>query len=127
MFKSLALIAIISTIASISFASVNLGIYSGKTENNTDCSIEIKKDKRLYVVEVAYSNEDAEAENCNFKANHANENNKELRVSGSSDSAICKVRVKLANDGTPVEAEMGVGRFMQFGFDANCKNLQKDQ
>lgn len=127
MFKSLALIAIISTFTSLSFASVNLGIYSGQTENNTECSIEIKKDKKLYVVEVAYSNEDAEVENCNFRANHANETNKELKVSGSSESAICKVKVKLANDGTPVEAEMGVGRFMQFGFDTNCKNLQKNQ
>lgn len=127
MFKALALYGIVSTLSCVSFAGVNLGTYSGQSENNTPCSIEISKGPKMYVVDVAYQNEDSEAESCNFKADHANENKKELRVSGSEDSSICKVRVKLANDGTPIEADMGVGRMFQFGFDTKCSNLQKDQ
>lgn len=123
MFSKYVLAGLLSVVSSVSMAAVNLGSYSGQTENNETCTLEISKEAKTYTVSVAYSTQEA----CSFKAHHANETNKELKVSGEQERAVCKVKVALANDGTPIEAKMGVGQYFQFGFDVTCSNLQKDQ
>ena len=122
MFSKYVLAGLLSVVSSVSMAAVNLGSYTGQTENNETCTLEISKEAKTYTVSVAYSAKDT----CSFKANHANETTKELKVSGEQEQAVCKVKVALANDGTPIEAQMGVGQYFQFGFDVTCSNLQKN-
>ncbi|MNK96853.1 hypothetical protein D3C87_1171630 [compost metagenome] len=113
-------------VTSVSMAAVNLGSYTGQTENGEKCSVEINQTSQSYDIAVSYTDEDSENAACEFKANHVNETTKELKVSGGHDSAVCKVRVSLANDGTPLKAQLGVGQYFQFGFDVTCSNLQKN-
>jgi hypothetical protein len=121
------LTGLLSVVSSVSLAAVNLGSYTGRTENGQECSVEISKEAQTYNLKVSWTAQDAESVACAFKARNSKETTQELRVSGEHETAVCKVKVALANDGTPVEAQIGIGRYFQFGFDVTCSNLQKNQ
>lgn len=124
MFSKLVLAGMISAVTSVSLAEVNLGHYKGQTESKQECSLELSTVENTFDVSVAFT-EDSKIESCEFKATHARESKKELKLSGGHDTAVCKVKVALANDGTPTQAQIGVGQYFQFGFDVTCSNLQK--
>lgn len=126
MFLKIVLTGFITLASAVSMAAVNLGSYTGQTENNQECTIEISKASPSYNIAVTFKNDESQEESCEFKANHAKETTQELKVSGGNDSKVCKVKVALANDGTPLSAQLGIGQYFQFGFDVTCLNLQKN-
>lgn len=123
MTKSL-LMALVSFVASTSIAAPNLGLYEGVTKSGESCSISLSKENKTYLVQMSYALE-GQNEGCGFHARNKTESSSRIRIGGGSDNTVCKVSIDLANDGTLVSAEMGIGSHFQFGHDVECVNLQK--
>lgn len=47
-----------------------------------------------------------------------------LAAKYSNDITVAKVKVTLSNDGSPLEAKMGLGSFFKFGYDETCLELK---
>jgi hypothetical protein len=46
-----------------------------------------------------------------------------LAAKSNNDIAVAKVKLTLANDGTPIKAKMGLGILIQLGYDETCYEL----
>lgn len=93
------------------------GDYRGHTDKNEECSLFLRQDGAIGLFyEGAF---DA----ILFHPKKINLDGNTLMVSGSSDFAVGKTKNLLSNDGTPIEALMGVGPLIKIAYDVNCKNL----
>ncbi len=123
MLKSLILV-LFSFAATTSIAAPNLGQYEGVTKSGESCSISLSKENKTYLVQMSYALE-GQNEGCSFHARNKTESSSRIRIGGGSESSVCKVSIDLANDGTLVSAQMGIGSYFQLGHDVECVNLQK--
>jgi hypothetical protein len=100
------------------------GEYVGSSDDGKICNLSVGSD---YGLKIGLYWKGAFGDGVRFSVKKTSQTNNILKVSGSADFASAKAKITLNNDGTPVEALMGVGAFMQLGYDINCKHLIEKQ
>lgn len=108
------------TLAQTSFAlTVKPGNYSGQDSDGYACTLSISKDGYIGLF---YKG--AWGDGLAFIPKSSRLEGNTLTVSGSADMGAGKAQIELANDGTPVQAKMGVGPMVKFFYDVTCENLR---
>jgi len=98
--------------------TIKPGTYQGQTDDNGICSLVVRTDGGIGLFYPG-----AFGDGLAFSPKSSQLQGNTLTVSGSADFGAGKAEITLANDGTPIEALMGVGPMFKFSYDVDCKNL----
>ena len=101
-------ILLLSQVASAS--TIKDGKYIGSTDNGTKCYLSVRSQ---YGLQVAMSWKGCFGDGISFSAKSSSQNDNILKVSGSADFSAAKAKITLNNDGTPIEALMGIGALIK--------------
>jgi hypothetical protein len=120
---------LLTTFSAMAASSLSNGDYTGHTRDGGNCGLRIKPNEALNgrtTIQFTWT------KNGKNEYGYVDVKNDEIRIDSntfsaqsSNDIAKAKVKLTLANDGTPIEAKMGVGLFVQIGYDATCLQLTR--
>lgn len=120
---ALSAILLISQSVSASDIKIKDGKYVGSTDDGKKCYLTVNS---KYGLSVGLFWKGAFGDGVHFTVKSSSQTDNILKVSGSADFATAKAKITMHNDGTPIEALMGVGALIQLGYDIDCKNLTID-
>ncbi len=109
-------------------SSLRLGAYTGQTGDGRQCGVRIGPSEfHEGNTRVDFS---WRKDGGGYEAGYVEVKSEDQRIVGdtfigksSYDIAVAKLKLTLASDGSPVEAKMGLGMFIKFGYDEICYEL----
>lgn len=121
---------LVTAVSAMATSSLSNGDYTGHTKDGRNCGLRIQPNSALNgrtTIQFTWTKNSNQNE-----YGYVDVKNDEIRIDGntfsaqsSNDIAKAKVKLTLANDGTPIEAKMGIGLLIQIGYDVTCLQLTR--
>lgn len=121
-------VTLLTTFSAMAASSLSNGDYTGHTKDGRNCGLRIQPNDAINgrtTIQFTWMKNSSQNE-----YGYVDLKNEDIRIDGNTfsaqsnnDIAKAKVKLTLANDGTPIEAKMGVGLLVQIGYDVTCLQL----
>lgn len=102
------------------------GNYAGTTARGLACGVKIQKEYDNLYLQIYWIERSGKYQSCGFFPKRSGGSGNFVELSGGSEFSTCSTRLTLDNTGIPVEAKLGIGSLLQFGYDETCADLRRD-
>ncbi|MDO8806747.1 MAG: hypothetical protein Q7R35_20235 [Elusimicrobiota bacterium] len=99
------------------------GNYLGATSRGKLCGVKIEKQYENVYLQIYWVEQSGKYRSCGFFPKKSGGSGNFVEMSGGSEFSVCKSGLTLNNTGVPVEAKLGIGSLLQFGYNETCSNL----